>query len=85
MTSLSPITDADGMVYLPQFGSHLMTHDRAMAEAEDLANRNDAPCGIWLRDGWYTVCEHAPDTITPDPCASGWQMIAVMDPAGDSW
>ena len=80
MTSLATVTDADGMVYLPQFGSSIMTYYRAMDEAEALANQNGAPCGIWARDGWYTVCEHAPDSITPDPCASGWALIAVMDP-----
>lgn len=84
MTSLSTTTDADGMVYLPQFGSSLMTRDRALDEAEAMADRNGAPCGIWQRDGWYTVCEHAPDSITPDPCASGWELIAVMDPP-EAW
>lgn len=81
-TALAPMTDADGMVYLPSFGSSLMTHDRAMQEAEALANANGAPCGIWQRASWFTVCEHAPDSITPDPTASGWELIAVMDPAG---
>ena len=93
-TSLARVTDNDGFVYLPAFGVGVPLYtwqpgedrsgvcDRALAAAVDMADANGAPCGVWVRDGWHTVCEHAPESITPDPCASGWELIAVMDPAG---
>lgn len=76
-------TNADGLIYLPQFGTRLLTRDAAIDEAATLADRNEAPVGVWERDGWYTVCEHAPESITPDPSLSGWEVVAVLDPM--SW
>lgn len=53
---------------------------RAIDEAAEIADRNECPCGVWKRDGWYTVCEIAPEMIEPDPELAGWQLWAVVDP-----
>lgn len=53
---------------------------RAIQEAQEIANRNECPCGVWARDGWYTVCELAPEMIEPDPELFGWRLHAVVDP-----
>lgn len=36
-------------------------------------------------DRWHLLCEHPPEMIAPDPYASGWEMVAVMDPSGSEW
>lgn len=53
---------------------------RAIEEAADVATRNQCPCGVWERDGWFTVCEVAPEMIEPDPELAGWRLFAVVDP-----
>jgi hypothetical protein len=52
----------------------------AIAEAQDLADANGCPCGVWGRDGWYVACEVAPELIEPDPEPLGWSLDAVVDP-----
>lgn len=53
---------------------------RAVADAQDVANRTGSPVGIWARDRCYTVCDVAPELIEPDPALSGWTLHAVVDP-----
>ncbi|MDH5244841.1 MAG: hypothetical protein OEW98_00205 [Betaproteobacteria bacterium] len=55
--------------------------DRACGEAQETANINNCPCGIWRRDGWYAVCDLAPELIEPQPELFGWQLHAVVEPA----
>jgi len=70
----------DGAVSIPFAGKLYSEERRAIAEAQALADGNGTPCGVWRRDGWYTVCEHAPDSISPDPTMVGWQFWAIVDP-----
>lgn len=63
------------------FADHLTdSESSAITEAQATSDRNGAPCGVWKRDGWYTVCEVAPEEITPDPELAGWVLWAVVDP-----
>lgn len=62
------------------FGDKLTTNiSYAMADAVELANANDCPCGVWERDGWFTVSEVAPELIEPDPEQDGWRICAIVD------
>ena len=68
------------------FGNVLtFSEAQAIAQAQDVANETETPCGVWARDGWYTVCDVAPELIEPDPELSGWRLWAVCDPDGRSW
>jgi hypothetical protein len=63
------------------FGRTLTTQKRfAIEEAQVVADMNQCPCGVWERDGWFTVCELAPDEIEPSPEWSGWVLWAIVDP-----
>lgn len=53
----------------------------AISEAQAVSDANGAPVGIWLREGWYTVCEVPPEMIEPDPELAGWILWAVVDPS----
>ena len=53
----------------------------AWSDAQMLADLRETPVGIWARDGWFTICEIAPELIEPDPELSGWRLWAVADPA----
>jgi hypothetical protein len=73
--------DNDGLVHLPDFGAQCVAdYSHAIDEAQAVADANGTPCGVWVRDGWSTACEHSPDSITPDPASNGWELVAVVDP-----
>lgn len=44
------------------------------------AAHNEAPVGVWARDGWWTVCDVPPDMIAPDPERLGWVLWQVVPP-----
>ena len=53
--------------------------------AQDLADANETPVGVWERDGWFFVSEVAPDGDDDDPrVMAGFEMIAVADPLEDA-
>lgn len=61
--------------------SHATASERhAIEDAQAHANTNQAPVGVWHRDGWYTVCETPPEMLEPDPETLGWTIHAVVDP-----
>ena len=63
------------------FGDSLLASEPlAISDAQALSDQNGSLVGIWKRDGWYTVCEVAPELIEPDPELSGWRLWAVVDP-----
>ena len=63
------------------FGNSLHGVERhAIGDAQGIADRNQCPCGVWARHGWFTVCEVAPEMIEPNPELSGWVLWAVVDP-----
>ena len=68
----------DGTVI--DFGNELETRDAAIDHAATLSDANGAPVGVWARDGWFTVCEHDPDSLDPSPEHYGWTLHAVLDP-----
>ena len=73
-------TDLSTVVVTP-FGHDLhASESSAIAEAAKVANVTACPCGVWYRDGWYTVCDVAPEMIEPEPELSGWTLWAVVDP-----
>ena len=75
------MTQALSTVVNTPFGRQCTVTERyAIAEAQSLADDNGAPVGVWARDGWYTVCEVAPDLIEPDPTLTGWVLWAIVDP-----
>lgn len=64
-----------------QFASRLFSREiHALDEAQSIASTNGSPCGVWLRDGWYTVCDCPPDMIEPNPELIGWQFVAIVAP-----
>jgi hypothetical protein len=66
---------------LAPFGDNLTANEGvAIMDAQDIADRSGCPCGVWDRDGWYMVCDVAPELIEPDPELSGWRLYAVVDP-----
>ena len=63
------------------FGNILFANEPfALLTAQAHADQTDTPCGVWHRDGWYTVCEVAPELLEPDPEWSGWTLWAVRSP-----
>ena len=84
MQSIARITDDDGYTFLPFPPDGRMWANARIAidEAQDRANVNGAPCVVWDRDGWYTVCDLPPDSIEPDPTLSGWMPYAEVIPTG---
>lgn len=74
-------TTALSTVLLTPFGDQLIASGlRAYQRAQILAHENGAPVGIWQRDGWYTVCEVAPDEVEPSPELSGWRLLSIVEP-----
>jgi len=55
--------------------------DAAGSHADAAGN----PVGVWVRDGWATICEIAPELLPIDPARYGWEMWAVIDPTGAEW
>ncbi len=74
------MTTAISTYIVTPFATVLHWQRRAIQEAQAIANRNQCPCGVWDRDGWFTVCDVAPELIEPDPELSGWRLFAVVDP-----
>ena len=58
----------------------LLSATDAIAAAQETADANGAPVGVWDRDGWYCVCEVPPDEIEPSPESNGWHIFALVDP-----
>ena len=50
--------------------------------AQEMADANGAPVGIWKRDGWLTIDENPPDE-DDEREAAGWVLTAVVDPSSD--
>lgn len=46
--------------------------------ARELATRNGSPVAIWKRDGWYGLCEDAPEYDEQD--VDGWQLHSFVAP-----
>ena len=68
-------------VVVTPFGNTLTaSDDHAITSAQFIADATGSPCGVWMRDGWYTVCDVAPEMIEPDPELAGWRLWAVTDP-----
>jgi hypothetical protein len=65
-----------------RFGAHLYAVDstHVWTIAQEQADANGAPMGIWGRDGWLTICDVPPDEIEPDPTQAGWRLVAVIEP-----
>ena len=67
------------------FGTSLMANRyHAYAWAQMLADVCESPCGVWHRDGWYTVCAIAPELIEPNPEDDGWTLDGLATPQEDS-
>lgn len=63
------------------FGEHLFANPaHAIAEGQDIADRNGAPVMVMARDGWFTVCEEPPDDAECDPYGHDWTDYALVDP-----
>lgn len=79
MTTTQTIRTLDGVDV--NFGGHAHTNQFVILSlAQDTANTNGAPVGVWERYGWYTACEIDPDSLDVDPCVFGWSLAAVVDP-----
>lgn len=64
------------------FGRFATIHERyAIQIAQETADSNGSPCGVWARDGWYTVSEEPPDDIEPAPEESGWSLDTIVEPS----
>ena len=75
------MTTALSTTLVTPFGHDLtVLEGAAIAAAQTFADRNGAPCGVWERDGWFTVCEIAPDEIEPNPELFGWVLWAIVNP-----
>jgi hypothetical protein len=62
------------------FGDQLYADEHyAIQLAQEWADRDESPVGVWERDRFYTVCDVAPDDEDQRE-AAGWQVWAVVDP-----
>jgi len=70
-------------VLVTQFDHLTANEHHAISDAQMTADATGTPCGVWHRDGWFAVCDLAPEMIEPQPELSGWALWAVTDPTND--
>lgn len=77
------MTQALSTVVNTPFAERLYAEDSALLypDAQQLADANGAPVGVWKRGPWLCLCETAPELIEPQPELDGWELWAVVDPS----
>lgn len=62
-------------------GTLFAQESRARAEGQSVANTNETPVAIIVRQGWYAVCEDAEVVEAIEAgAARGWRLVGLIEP-----